>query len=62
MKLEHYSDNPNLAETGIDPNFHGKGVSGAESKRKANPNWVNRSYHYVAGTEPESTVGARPHV
>lgn len=59
MHLEHYSSQPDLKQ--IDPKFHGTGVKGEESKRKQNPDWVDRSYHYVAGTTPESMVGAMPH-
>ena len=62
MKLEHYSSHPNLMTTGIDPVFHGKGVAGAESKRKVEPQWVDRSYHYVVGTAPERMVGAKPYI
>lgn len=57
--LEHYSHQPNLQS--IDPKFHGTGVRGEESKRKRNPDWVDRSYHYLAGTTPEANVGALPH-
>lgn len=59
LHLEHYSSQPDLKQ--IDPKFHGTGVKGEESKRKQNPDWVDRSYHYVAGTTPESMVGAMPH-
>lgn len=57
--LEHYSHQPDLEQ--IDPKFHGTGVKGEESKRKRNPDWVDRSYHYLAGTTPEANVGALPH-
>lgn len=59
MKLEHYSHHAGLDV--IDPKFHGTGVRGEESKRKLEPHWQDRSYHYLAGTQPESTVGAMPH-
>lgn len=64
MKLEHYSNHPNLMELGIDPRHHGSGVRGAESKRKLNDpkNWVDRSYHYRAGTQPEAMMSQLPHV
>jgi len=57
IELEHYSDEPNLTE--IHPKFHGKGVSGRESKRKKDPEWVDRSYHYISGSKPEVDVGAK---
>ena len=59
MKLEHYSKHPNLDV--IDPKYHGSGVRGEESKRKVEPNWQDRSYHYVEGTKPEASVGSLPH-
>lgn len=59
LHLEHYSHQPSLDV--IDPKFHGTGVKGEESRRKQNPDWVDRSYHYLAGTTPETTVGALPH-
>jgi hypothetical protein len=58
-KLEHYSSNPNL--TAVDPKFHGSGVSGIERRRKTNDpqNWVDRTYFYDAGTEPEAVMGGK---
>lgn len=60
MKLVHYSNKDNLDT--IDPKYHGSGVQGAESKRKRLPEWENRSYFYIHGTEPEANVGVLPHV
>lgn len=59
MSLEHYSSKPGL-ET-VNPEYHGTGVKGEESKRKANPDWVDRSYHYIAGSQPEPQLGAQPY-
>lgn len=59
LHLEHYSHQPSLDV--IDPKFHGTGVKGEESRRKKNPDWVDRSYHYLAGTTPEATVGSLPY-
>lgn len=60
MKLEHHSDRELSV---IDPAFHGKGVSGQESKRKrTDPEFVNRSYHYVSGTTPEASMAKLPFV
>ena len=47
---------------GIDPKRHGSGVRGGESKRKIMPDWVDRSYHYLAGTTPEAAFQSSPHV
>ena len=51
--LEHYSPLSNLDV--IDPKFHGTGMRDAATKRKqTDPStWVDRSYYYEAGTEPE---------
>jgi len=57
MKLYHFSRFENLAETGIDPKFHGKGIRGAESKRKKEPNWVDRSYYGTVDYIPETGLG-----
>ena len=54
--LEHYSDKK-VDE--IHPKFHGTGVSGNERKRKAHPDWVDRSYHYDAGSKPEADLGSK---
>lgn len=50
--LEHYTQRT-LVTT--DPVYHGEGISGNESKRKRNDpeNWVDRTYFYLEGTEPE---------
>lgn len=61
INLEHYSNAPDLHETGIDPKFHGTGVAGNESKRKKHQGWVDRSYHYIQGTEPERQLKNKPH-
>lgn len=51
--LEHYTQRK-LVTT--DPVYHGEGISGNESKRKRNDpeNWVDRTYFYLEGTEPEA--------
>lgn len=49
-----------MHETGIHPKYHGTGVAGEESKRKADPNFVERSYHYVSGTKPEAKLESQP--
>jgi hypothetical protein len=53
-RLVHYSRHDgDLAE--IDPNYHGTGAAGRESKRG---NIVPRSYYYEEGTEPEELVAS----
>ena len=59
VELHHYSDHPGL--TSIDPAKHGTGVSGNESKRKNDPEWVDRSYHYLAGSKPGDSLAAKKH-
>lgn len=56
MDLEHYSDK--RLDT-IDPSHHGEGVPGHESARKRNPDWVDRSYYYDAGTRPEDALASK---
>ena len=55
-RLEHYSPRPNLRT--IDPSYYGTGVSGLERRRKKNDpqNWVDRSYYYDVGTDPEEMM------
>lgn len=56
LHLEHYSSH-DIEE--VHPKFHGVGVPGEESKRKQDSDWVDRSYHYVAGTKPEAALGQK---
>lgn len=50
IELHHYSKKSGLDT--IHPGHHGSGYAGAERKRKGHPDWVDRSYHYVAGEGP----------
>jgi len=55
----HWSSEPNL--TTIDPSQHGRGIKGAESKRKKDDpeHWVDRSYYGLNGYSREPGLG--PH-
>lgn len=62
LTLEHWTDVPDLEM--INPSSHGRGVSGAESKRKRNSpcNWVDRSYYYLDSSTPEASLRAKSFV
>lgn len=61
MKLIHYSDQPDLHVKGIDPAFHGTAAAGKELGRKKESNWLDRSYFYAHGTEPEPQLAGKKH-
>ena len=57
MKLYHYSRSENLSTTGILPRYHGNGIRGAESERKKQENWIDRSYYGTSDYDPENGLG-----
>lgn len=64
IELTHWSHQRGLSQ--FDPNKHGTGLNGAESKRKVSdpPNWVNRTYYGIAVGQPggyAKEIGLGPH-
>jgi hypothetical protein len=57
MRLYHYSREADLSN--IDPRFHGRGIRGAESRRKQHSDFLPRSYWYAQGEKREHGLG--PH-
>lgn len=60
VTLDHWSSRQGLSA--LDPAYHGKGLSGAESRRKRDDpaNWVDRTYFGIrgGGYEKEAGLGA----
>lgn len=57
MRLYHYSREADLSN--IDPRYHGRGIRGAESRRKQHTNFIPRAYWYAQGGNREPGLG--PH-
>lgn len=55
VKLGHYSNVKDLTKT--DPSRHGDGIKGAESSRKIEDDWVDRTYFGLPGYEKERGLG-----
>ena len=62
VELTHWGRVGNLTE--LDPSYHGTGIAGAESRRKTEPDWVDRTYFGIAAGAPggyRREAGLGPH-
>ena len=59
IHLEHWSNEPDLQQKGIDPIHFGTGEAGRETQRGQDPGFLKRSYFYMAGSQPEKQLSGK---